>query len=368
MVGTGNWQSVAHEPETSLCQSPSPMPHFPMRTSSVILATAGLYAAARALRARRRVSFERRVVVISGGSRGLGLLLARRLVDEGAHVALLARTEADLDAAVAELGPSALAVPCDVRDRNAVEAAVENIVARLGAPSVLIHDAGVIAFGPEAHTSEADYAESLDVHFWGAFYLTEALKPQLPRDGSARVGYVSSIGGRVAVPHLAAYSAGKHALVGYADGVRAEMAEHGVRVTTITPGLLRTGSHPNAFVKGQHEKEYAAFAIGDATPLLSMDGGEAADAILDALRHGDPALTLGLPAKLAAAADGVAPGVVGHVMKAVAWALPAATGAQGDRRQRGWDSFSDLAPSPLTRPADAEVAPNNELRGHDPIL
>ncbi len=328
-----------------------------MPRPSLILAAAGVVAAARVLRSRRRVSFARRVAVISGGSRGLGLLLARRLVDEGAHVALLARTPEDLDAAVAELGAAALAVPCDVRDKRAVESAISVVVERLGAPALLIHDAGVISVGPEEHMDDAAYAESLGVHFWGALYLTEAVRPHLPTDGTARIGYVASIGGRVSIPHLGPYSVGKHALVGYADAMRAELAEDGIAVTTITPGLLRTGSHPNAQITGQHEKEYAWFAIGDATPFASMDGGRAADQILDALRHGDPALTLTLPAKLAAAADGVVPGLVGQISTLVARLLPAATGSEGDDSKTGWQSVSALAPSPLTALADAQTAP-----------
>ncbi len=338
-----------------------------MPRPSLFLAAAGVVAAARVLRSRRRVSFARRVAVISGGSRGLGLLLARRLVDEGAHVALLARTAEDLEAAVAELGAAALAVPCDVRDKGAVEEAIGVVAERLGPPALLIHDAGVISVGPEEHMADAAYAESLGVHFWGARFLTEAVRPHLPTDGTARVGYVSSIGGRVAIPHLGPYSVGKHALVGYADAMRAELAEDGIAVTTITPGLLRTGSHPNAQVAGQHEKEYAWFAIGDATPLVSMDGARAADQILDALRHGDPALTLTLPAKLAAAADGIAPGVVGQISKLIARLLPAAAGPEGDETKTGWQSLSALAPSILTRLADAQTAPNNELRGHEPL-
>ncbi len=336
-----------------------------MARTSFLIAAAGAVAAARVLRARRRVSFAGRVVVLSGGSRGLGLLMARRLVAEGARVALLARTAADLDAAVAELGPAAIAVPCDVRDRAAVETAVAHVAEQLGPPSVLVHDAGVIAFGPEAHMGAADYAESVDTHFWGALHLTEAVLPHLPRDGSARVGYVASVGGRVAIPHLGPYSVGKHALVAYADTMRAALAGDGIAVTTVTPGLLRTGSHPNALVRGQHAKEFAWFAIGDASPLLSMDGGRAADAILDALRHGDPALTLTLPARLAAALDGVAPGLVGRAAALATRLLPAPTGPDGDRTQTGWQSRSALAPSALTALADAQVAPNNELRGHD---
>lgn len=341
-----------------------------MRARTLAVGGLGAWAAARALRARRRVSFRGRTVVISGGSRGLGLLLARRLAAEGARLALLARTPEDLEAAADELrqrhGASVLAVPCDVRDSAAVGDAVRQTVAELGRPDVLVHDAGVIEVGPAEHMDRRDYEEAMDVHFWGAYHLTEAVRPYLPRDGSARIGYVSSIGGRVAVPHLGPYSASKHALVGYADAVRAESAADGVRVTTITPGLMRTGSHPNAVVKGRHRKEFAWFAIADANPLLSMDGGRAADKILDALRHGDPALTLTLPAKLAAALDGVAPGLTGQIMKAAERLLPDATGPEGDRRRAGWDAFSALAPSVLTRPADLETAENNELRGHEP--
>ena len=334
-----------------------------MRPSTL---TAGAWAVARAVRAPRAISFDGRTVVVSGGSRGLGLLVARRLVGEGARVALLARTEADLDAAASELGPDALPVVCDVRDRAAVDAAVARVVAEFGPPSVLLHDAGVISVGPEVHMDAGDYAESLGIHFWGAYHLTEAVRPHLPRDGSARIGYVSSIGGRVAIPHLGPYSVGKHALVGYADAMRAELAAGGIRVTTITPGLLRTGSHPNAAVKGQHEKEYAWFATADAAPGVSMDGDRAARKIVDALRHGDAALTLTLAAKLAAAADGVAPGVVGAAMKAVSALLPAPAGPSGDVRKSGWDSQSAAAPSLLTALADRETALNNELRGHAP--
>ena len=341
-----------------------------MRTATTLaLGGVGTWAAARALRRRRAVSFRNRVVVISGGSRGLGLLVARRLVSEGARVALLARTEDDLDAALDDLAwrdGEAAAFVCDVGDRDQVEAAVACVVAELGTPSVLLHNAGVIGVGPETHMTEDDYRRSLDVHFWGGYHLTEAVRPHLV-DG-ARVGFVSSIAGRVAAPHLAPYSVGKHALVGYADAVRAEFAEAGVRVTTITPGLLRTGSHPNAHVKGDHRAEYAWFAAADANPLLSMDGDRAADKTVDALRHGDPALTLTLPAKLGAALDGVAPGLAGGAAKLAARLLPDAVGAGGDERRTGWESFSDAAPSALTRLADGEVDDNNELRGHAPIV
>lgn len=330
----------------------------------------GAWAASRALRSRRAVSFRDRTVVISGGSRGLGLVLARLLAEEGARVALLARTASDLDSAVADLkarsGAEVLAVPCDVSRREDVEDAVGRVAEVLGPPVALIHSAGLIQVGPEEHMSEADYREAMGVHFWGAYYLTEAVRPHLPRDGSARIAYVSSIGGRVGVPHLAPYAASKHALVGYADAMRAELADEGIRVTTVVPGLMRTGSPPNALFKGQHEKEYAWFAISDANPLLSASAERAAAQILDALRHGDAALTITLPAKLGAAFDDAFPGLSGTLLKWTNRLLPDATGPAGDRTQTGWQSFSEAAPSVLTAPSDEATVENNELRGHAP--
>ena len=308
-------------------------------------------------------------MLISGGSRGLGLTVARVLAAEGARLVLLARTADDLETAqrdVEKRGAEVLAVPCDVRDRAAVGRAVTAAVERFGRVDAFVHVAGVIQVSPMEHLSDEDYQESLDVHFWGAYHLTDALRPHLPRDGSGRIAYVSSVGGRVAAPHMAAYAVGKFALVGYADAMRSELALDGIRVTTVAPGLMRTGSHVNAVVKGRHEEEYAWFSILDANPLVSTSAESAARQIVDALRHGDPALTITVRAKLLAAANGVAPGVVGTFLKLGTRLLPDPTGPRGDRRQTGWESFSDASPSALTTLADEAVATHNELRGHEP--
>ena len=329
---------------------------------------ATLWAARGLLRAARRVDFSGRHVLITGGSRGLGLVLARHFARAGARLTLLARTAADLDWAQQELatqyGADVLALPCDVRRRAEVEEAVGQAVARFGRLDALVHVAGVIEVGPERHMDEADYRQAMETHFWGAYFATEAALPHLPRDGSARVGYVSSIGGRVAVPHLAPYAASKRALTGYSDAMRSALARENIPVTTITPGLMRTGSHPNAQFKGQHEKEYAWFSIADANPLLSTSAEHAARAIFDALAHGAPALTITWPARLAAALDGVAPGLTGRALNLAARLLPGAAGPEGDRRQSGWQSFSDASPGVLTHPADAAISENNETRGH----
>lgn len=323
----------------------------------------GLAAARAALRRWRAIELEGCVVLVTGGSRGLGLALARRFAAEGARLALVARTAADLEVAAGELrgrGADVLAYAADVRAPEDAAAAVEAAIERFGRLDVLVNNAGVIQAGPLAHMQAADFEEAMDTHFWGAYHMTEAALEHLPRGG--RIVNIASVGGLVAVPHLTPYAASKFALVGYSDGLRAELRGRGLYVTTACPGLMRTGSHVNAFFKGQHEKEYAWFSISDAQPLLSMSAEKAAEKIVAACRRGDPALTLTLPAKLAAGLSRLAPGLVGEAMAGAAWLLPAATGPEGDARRTGWESFSAWSPSPLTQPADAAVPKNNEGR------
>jgi short-subunit dehydrogenase len=115
----------------------------------------------------------------------------------------------------------------------------------------------------------SDYEHAMAVHFWGPLQLINAITPHMKARGQGRIVNITSIGGKVAVPHLLPYAASKFALVGLSEGLRAELLKDGVYVTTVCPGLMRTGSHLQAFFKGQHKKEYALFAIANASPLLS---------------------------------------------------------------------------------------------------
>ena len=321
------------------------------------------FAAARRAREARRIDFHGRVVVITGGSRGLGLLLARELADEGARLALLARDEETLERARRELderGAKVLALPCDIGDRGAVEAAVERVVAHYGRLDVLINNAGIIASGPVEHMALADFETAMATHFWGHLYLILAALPHLRRRHGARIVNIASIGGQIAVPHLVPYSASKFALVGLSDGLRAELAKDGIRVTTVNPGLMRTGSPPNATFKGQHRAEYAWFAIIDALPISSIDARRAARQILDACRHGDAELTITWQAKAAILANALAPGLVADLMALTNRLLPGPTESEGDAGRTGRESTSPVAPSPLTALSDRATMLNNE--------
>ncbi len=317
-----------------------------------------------AVRARRTIDFSGRVVVITGGSRGLGLVLARQLAAEGAHLCLLARDEAELARAREQLAGSAgeiMTVSCDIRRRADVRAAMDAVLERWSAIDVLINNAGVIQVGPLEHMTTEDFENAMATHFWGPLHLMFESVPSMRGRGFGRIVNITSIGGRLAVPHLAPYCASKFALVGLSDAVRAELAQYGIRVTTVTPGLMRTGSPLNVDVKGKHEAEYAWFVISDSLPGLSTSAENAARQIVEACRYGDAELTITLPARIAMVASHTVPAVVARAMEIANRLLPGPNGRAGDRRKRGRESTSRWAPSAVTVLTDRAAAANNEI-------
>ncbi|MEO7273631.1 MAG: SDR family NAD(P)-dependent oxidoreductase [Vicinamibacterales bacterium] len=317
------------------------------------------------IRSRHRIDFTGRLVVITGGSRGLGLVLARQFATQGARVCLLARDEEELDRAAAQVAQSGAAgvetYVCDVRSQADVERVITEILFRHSGIDVLVNNAGAIQVGPLEHMKVADFENAMATHFWGPLYSMQACLPAMKRRGFGRIVNIASIGGRIAVPHLAPYSASKFALVGLSDAFRAEVAQFGVHVTTVSPGLMRTGSPINAEFKGQHDQEFAWFAIADAIPGMSIGAERAARQIVDACRHGDPELTISVPAKAAVLASALAPTVFAELMAAVVRCLPASTGASGDRPERGKDTRSPWAPSAVTTLSDRAAVGNNEM-------
>ena len=327
----------------------------------------GLAVAARSLRRRPAMDFRDKVVVITGGSRGLGLLMARELAREGARLAILARDPEELDLARRELaalgGHRVLALPCDVGERKEAEWALETAVERFGRLDVLINNAGIVQVGPLEHMTVEDFEETMRVHFWGPLYLSLAALPYLREQDGGRIVNISSIGGQVAIPHMVPYSASKFALVGLSDGLRAELAREGIYVTTVCPGLMRTGSHVNALFKGRRDEEFSWFALSDSLPLTSTSGRRAARRIVEACRYGQPHLTITAQAKLGRAVAALAPNLTGRATELAARFLPAPNGRDGQEAQPGWKNASRWAPSLLTRLSDEAAVENNELRG-----
>jgi len=325
------------------------------------------WAAGRLARTRHAISFDGRVVVLTGGSRGLGLVMARMLVDEGAKLVLLARDLSELERAREDLETSGrgevMTIRCDVRRRADVRAAIDAVLDQWRSVDVLINNAGVIQVGPLEHMTEEDFENAMATHFWGPLHLILEIAPVMRHRRFGRIVNISSIGGKIAVPHLAPYCASKFALTGLSDAVRAELDPYGIRVTTVAPGLMRTGSALNAQFKGKHEAEYAWFKISSSIPGLTVAAERAARQILDACRYGDPALTITPHARIAAAANVVAPAAVARAMMLVTRALPAPGGPEGNVLKKGLESEakSRWTPSVVTALTDNAAIANNEL-------
>jgi NAD(P)-dependent dehydrogenase (short-subunit alcohol dehydrogenase family) len=335
--------------------------------SSLLALGAAAFALAvwqRMRRQERAINFSQTTVVITGGSRGLGLVLARQFGAEGAHVVLIARDRAELERAREDLkarGVSVSIIACDIRDRHQVEQSIAQVADAYGTIDVLVNNAGVIEVGPVEHLTLSDFEDAMATHFWGPLYAVVAALPHMRHRGAGRIVNVSSIGGKIAVPHLLPYSASKFALAGLSDGLRAELAREGIRVTSVFPGLMRTGSTYNARFKGQHREEFAWFHTADALPGLSMAAERAARQIVRACRYGDPELVLTLPARLAVILNAVTPGLFAEAMAITNTLLPGPAATADGTSRSGWQSTSDAAPTAITVLADRAAAQNNEV-------
>jgi short-subunit dehydrogenase len=206
-----------------------------------------------------------------------------------------------------------------------------------------------------------DYEDAMNTHFWGPLYMVLAALPHMRRQGGGRIVNISSIGGKIAVPHLVPYSASKFALTGLSDGLRLELMRHNIIVTTVCPGLMRTGSPVNAMFKGRRPQEYAWFAISDSLPLASISADRAARQIINACRRGDAELVITVQAKMAVLARAMAPELFQDAMALMNNLLPGPSATDGDEARPGRESESEWAPSALTATTYKAAEENNEM-------
>jgi len=321
----------------------------------------GGWIAGRAVRVAR-YTLRDKVVLISGGSRGLGLVLARHVCEQHGNVALIARNREELARAKSDLASRSgkvVTIECDLLDRAQIHGAVRTAIDRLGKIDILINNAGIIQVGPLGHMIREDFDRAMRLHFWASYELISQIVPEMRLWGGGRIVNISSIGGRVAIPHFAPYSASKFALTGFSDAIRAELARDNIYVTTVAPGLMRTGSHVNAKFKGNHDAEFAWFSASAGAPLISMDADRAARKILAACRRGQPSLTLTVAARGAIVANALFPNLTGSAMKIVNRVLPGAVGEKGSQSRAG-SELPRKIPRWMTGLADRATQSNNE--------
>src|SRR5438094_179616 len=198
-----------------------------------------------------RYPLREKVVLITGGSRGLGLVLARHICARGGNVALIARDAEELARAKSDLATrrsTVMTIQCDLLDSEQIQAAVRRVIDRFGKIDILINNAGIIEVGPLEHLMREDFERAIRLHFWAPFELISQIVPEMRIWGGGRIVNISSIGGKITVPHMASFSASTFALTGLSDAVRAELARDNIHVTKVAPGMMRTGSHVNAKV------------------------------------------------------------------------------------------------------------------------
>jgi short-subunit dehydrogenase len=303
-----------------------------------------------------------KVVLITGGSRGLGLVLAREFASRGAKLALCARSADKLEIARQELeksGTEVITRPADLTNQHEVKAVIDEVVQHYGKIDVLVNNAGIIQVGPAENMEIADYEKAMQVNFWAPLYAIHASLPYFKRQGAGRIVNITSIGGKIAVPHLLPYSASKFAAVGLSEGLNAELRQHNIHVTTVVPNLMRTGSPRNIDVKGDHEKEYAMFKIAGSSPMLSQDVDSAARTIVDAMERGETEAILSLSGKFASIVKGFAPGWVGTMMSLANNFLPKPTARR--ETKKGFEAESKLSKGRIAQYSDRAAVKNNEM-------
>ena len=280
----------------------------------------------------READLSGQVVLVTGGSRGLGLLLAREFARNGCRIAVCGRDREQLERAGADLRrltPEVLTVRCDVSDRSQVDGLVNQVLVRFGRIDVLVNNAGIIQVGPMQDMSLQDFEQAMNAMFWGPVYTTLAVLPAMRKRRSGRIVNITSIGGVVSVPHLLPYNAAKFAALGFSEGLHAEAAKDGVRVTTVVPGLMRTGSQEHARFKGDAGKEYRLFAPLASLPLVAADAERMAHRIVTATRRGEAEVILSPQANLLARVHGLFPGTTSNVLGVVNRVLPGPHGPNG---------------------------------------
>lgn len=284
----------------------------------------------RVVRQGRRMRFRGASVIVTGGSRGLGLEISRIFAREGARLTLLSRDREELEQARRELislGGYVMIRACDIRSERQVREAVDFVIRERGRVDVLINNAGTVRAGPFEHTDIADFEEALDVYVRAPLFFMKAVTPCMKRQGGGRIVNISSIGGFVAVPRLSAYCTAKFAETGLSDSARAELARHNIRVTTAGPGLVRTGPFVDALFKARKRKEFGWFAIAAALPVLSTNAEQAASRIVRACRYGDSYLAISPQARLLQIMNTLLPRTTASVMKLAARLLPSPAAA-----------------------------------------
>lgn len=306
-------------------------------------------------------SVKDKVVLITGGSRGLGLAVAKELANRGADIIICARTAEQLEKAGRELiaaGARVFTIVTDLRDPQQVTEMMQQSIARFGRIDILVNNAGVMVVGPENVMEIDDYKEVMNANLWSSLHTIKAAMPYFKQQGGGHIVIICSVGGKIAVPHMLPYSISKFALVGLSQGLASELAKEHIKVTTVIPNLMRTGSPRNISLKGDHESEYAWFKIADSLPVISQSAAAAARQIAKGIEAGQTEITLTFIARLAVALQGIFPSLIATATRMANYLLPEGTNRE---YKKGYQSESKLTKGVIGQITDRNAVKYNQL-------
>jgi NAD(P)-dependent dehydrogenase (short-subunit alcohol dehydrogenase family) len=233
---------------------------------------------------------EHPVVVVTGAAGGIGSALAWRWARDGARLGLLDVDEAGLGllaTAMGDAGHDVLAIPCDVTVADACEAAVQAVIARFGGVDVVVANAGRTHISFVVDTDPAVFRRIMDVNFFGAIHVTRAALPSLV-ERRGRIAVLSSVAGFAPLCGRAGYAASKHALHGFFESLRGELAAEGVSVTMVCPSFVRTGIGARALGADGGPARQPRTELG-----RPLEPGAVADALVRAVRRRRRLVVLG---------------------------------------------------------------------------
>lgn len=251
--------------------------------------------------------FENKTVIVTGGASGIGRAVAQQLASRGASVIL-----ADIDTellkettrAINNTGGKARAVQLDVRDFEAVKNMVDDTVAEFGRLDYMFNNAGIGIAGEAHEVSCDDWRRVIDINLYGELNGVLAAYPLMVEQGSGHIVNTASLAGLVPVAALTSYTTSKHGVVGLSNALRIEGALHGVKVSVVCPGLIRTPIKENLeFVKIDREK-----MVDKAPEGMNVD--ECARVILRGVERNKAIIVVTLPAKIAYLIQRLSPGLV----------------------------------------------------------